>query len=68
MLGDNKHAAAEEAMHEKATVEKGYVQEHNGEVTNEYLQQIEAMSVEERAAFEKKLVRKMDIRLLPWMT
>jgi hypothetical protein len=36
--------------------------------TNEYLQQLESMPAEERAALEKRMLRKIDIRLLPWMT
>lgn len=35
---------------------------------NEYAVQLESMSPEEYAAFEKKLLRKMDMRLVPWMT
>lgn len=35
---------------------------------NEYAIQLDNMSAEEYAAFEKKLLRKMDMRLVPWMT
>lgn len=60
---DDKHAVAEggDAVFEKK--DDVYVGE-----TNEYLQQLAAMPAEEKAAFEKKLLRKMDLRLLPWMT
>ncbi|BEJ17499.1 hypothetical protein CspHIS471_0609000 [Cutaneotrichosporon sp. HIS471] len=36
--------------------------------TNEYILQLENMPAEERAALEKSMLRKIDIRLLPWMT
>lgn len=36
--------------------------------TNPELEQILSWSPEEYAAQEKKLLRKMDLRLVPWMT
>lgn len=37
-------------------------------VQNPHIEAFLAMSPEERAATEKKLLRKMDLRLIPWMT
>lgn len=55
----------------QSAAEGGYVGEKTdtyvGEA-NEYIQQLNNMPAEEKAAFEKKLLRKMDLRLLPWMT
>lgn len=66
---DEKHSAAEGGY--LADQSDGYVGEKTdtyvGEA-NEYIQQLFNMPAEEKAAFEKKLLRKMDLRLLPWMT
>lgn len=40
----------------------------DGVLHNEHLAAIMAMSPEERALAEKKLLRKIDMRLVPWMT
>lgn len=58
-----------DAMSDKKNLEAGVPEKQIfvGE-TNEYIVQLENMPAHERAALEKRMLRKIDIRLLPWMT
>lgn len=38
------------------------------EPTNPMLEEIKAMTPDEYAAFDKRLMRKIDMRIIPWMT
>lgn len=38
------------------------------EPVNPILEEIKAMTPDEYAAFDKKLMRKIDMRIIPWMT
>lgn len=49
-------------------VQDVYPGEKHAESPNPLLDEITAMSPEEYAAFEKKLMRKIDKRIIPWMT
>lgn len=42
--------------------------EKNAESPNYILDEIKAMTPDEYRAFEKKLMRKIDLRIIPWMT
>lgn len=44
------------------------VPEKQGNHSNEYAAQLAALSPSEYAEMERKLVRKMDLRMVPWLT
>jgi hypothetical protein len=59
--GAAEHYDAEAEVHDlKAT--------KNVAVNSPYIESFLAKSPEERAAIEKKLLRRMDLNLIPWMT
>lgn len=63
MSDDEKHAGTEKIQ--------AHIKHASGEdnvIHNEYLHEILAWTPEQRADAERHLVRKIDRRLIPWMT